>query len=83
MPTGIWPRLGSSPGAACEEAIRRLLQQRAKGPIVYTAVGRGGSKRSVRLEDALYDEMRQAAEQDNVNINEFFITALRHYVGDV
>ena len=53
------------------------------GPVVYTAVGRGGQKRSVRLDDALYDEMRIAAEEDNVNINEFFITALRHYVGDL
>jgi hypothetical protein len=83
VPTGIWPKLGSSPGSACEEAIKRLLRRRAKGPIVYTAVGRGGQRRSVRLDDALYDEMRQAAEEDNVNINEFFITALRHYVGDV
>ena len=83
VPVGIWPLLGSSPGAACEEAIRRLLKRRSMGPVVYTAVGRGGQKRSVRLDDALYDEMRIAAEEDNVNINEFFITALRHYVGDL
>ena len=82
VPKELWPALGSSPGASCEAAIRALLDLRTKQKIDYRAIGRGGSCRSVRLDDDLYDEMRQAAEEDNVNINEFFIHALRLYVGD-
>lgn len=81
VPVGIWSELGDSPGASCEEAIRRLLKARAKGPVVYKAIGKGGKRRSVRLENNLYAEMKSAADEDNVNINEFFITALRQYVG--
>jgi predicted DNA-binding ribbon-helix-helix protein len=74
--------LGTTPGASSEAAIRGLLELRTKQKIDYRAIGRDGSRRSVRLDDDLYDQMRQAATEDNVNINEFFIHALRLYVGD-
>jgi hypothetical protein len=83
VPTDLWPALGSSPGASCEAAIKGLLELRTKQKVDYKAIGRGGTRRSVRLDDDLYDQMRQAAIEDNVNINEFFIHALRLYVGDV
>jgi hypothetical protein len=83
VPKELWPALGSSPGASSEAAIRGLLELRTKQKIDYKAIGRGGTRRSVRLDDDLYDQMRQAAAEDNVNINEFFIHALRVYVGDV
>jgi hypothetical protein len=82
IPKGIWQKLGPSPGSACEEAIRNLLERRRTEEILYRAVGRGGELRNVRLDDGLYDEMRRASEEDNVLINEFFITALRQYIGD-
>ena len=80
VPKNIWPALGTSPGASCEAAIRNLLSLRMRQKIDYKAIGRGGERRSVRLDDNLYAEMRQAAIEDNVNINEFFIHALRVYV---
>lgn len=81
VPNGIWQMLGSSPGEACAEAIGLLLDQRSSGPVVYTAIGRGGRKRNVRIDDDLYERMRKAAMEDDVTISEFFITAIRRYVG--
>jgi hypothetical protein len=80
VPRNLWPALGESPGAACDEAIRKLLDLRSRQKVEYRAIGRGGERRSVRLDDDLYSQMRDAADEDNININEFFIHALRTYL---
>ena len=77
VPKNLWPALGDCPGAVCDEAIRKLLDLRSRKKIDYRAIGRGGERRSVRLDDDLYGRMREAAAEDNVNINELFIHALR------
>ena len=83
VPKNLWPALGESPGAVCDEAIRKLLDLRGRQKIEYRAIGSGGEKRSVRLDDKLYDRMREAAREDSVNINEFFIHALRVHLDDL
>lgn len=82
VPIGIWPRLGSDPRQACEQAIRNLLERRRNEKIVYLALGRDTGRYSVRLPNDLYEELRQAAVADGVNYNEFFVTALRYFLED-
>ena len=62
------------------EAIRELLDARRAGPVQYLASRKGGIRRAMWLEDDLVEDMRAAAEADNVTQTELFINAMRLYL---